>query len=49
MIYRIVVTILLIAAIVAVGVAMEPSSTSNLVTPAAPSVDDGAMKSLRLN
>lgn len=50
MIYRIVATIVLIAAITAVGVYLEPSTQHRSSTPAAPpSIDDGAMKSLRIN
>lgn len=50
MIYRIVATIVLIVAITAVGVYLEPSTQQRSSAPAAPSnIDDGAMKSLRIN
>lgn len=50
MIYRIIATIVLVAAIVAVGVALEPGSGSqHQSTKPAQSIDDGAMKSLRIN
>lgn len=50
MMYRIVATMLLVVAIVAVGVHLEPSSTQRSSAPVQPSsTDDGAMKSLRIN
>jgi hypothetical protein len=49
-IYRIVATIVLIAAILAVGVVLEPDSApAHTSTPSPPSLDDAAMKSLRIN
>ena len=48
-IYRIIVTAILLIAIVAVGVSLEePTGRSNSSVKPAP-VDDGAMKSLRIN
>ena len=50
MIYRIVATIVLIAAITAVGVYLEPSTKPRSSAPSTPAnLDDGAMKSLRIN
>lgn len=48
MIYRIVATIVLIVAIVAVGVALEPGSSNSTATKSAPVADDNSMKSLRI-
>lgn len=51
MIYRIFATLLLIVAITAVSVYLEPSGNQqrNSAPASAPSIDDGAMKSLRIN
>ncbi len=48
MIYRIVATILLIVAIVAVGVVLEPGPSTPAATKSAPGADDSSMKSLRI-
>lgn len=49
MLYRILVTLLLVAAIVGVGVYLEPPTGPQPTTAAPPSsADDSAMKSLRL-
>lgn len=48
MIYRIVATILLIVAIVAVGVVLEPGSSAPAASKSTPGVDDSSMKSLRI-
>lgn len=49
MIYRIVATIVLIVAITAVGVYLEPSTQRSSTSAAPSNPDDGAMKSLRIN
>lgn len=49
MIYRIIVTAILLIAIVAVGVSLEEPTNRASSTTKPASVDDGAMKSLRLN
>lgn len=47
--YRLIATILLVIAVVATGVALEPSTTTNPAPAAASSPDDATMKNLRIN